>query len=135
VIFLITDIIDNSSFNSSNQKKFDNDKNQNISFNNHQLTQNINLKIEKINLKEITIFCRNILKTLIVNKSKEKYVKIINEYNDLINLFEIFSDEFRIKQIVLNFISNSVKFTKSGMIKIKSEILPLMEEEVALVLS
>ncbi len=128
MIFLITDIIDNSSFNSSSQKKFDNDNNQNILDNNQQLTQKINLKIENINLKEITIFCRDILETLIINKSKEKYVKIIYEYDNLIDLFIIISDEFRLKQILLNFISNSVKFTKSGMIKIKSEILLIKDD-------
>ena len=119
VIFLITDIIDNSSLNSSNQE---------MSVDNNQLTQKMNLKIENVNLKEITIFCNNITKTLIVNKSKEKYIKIINDYDDLIDLFEIISDEFRLKQILLNFISNSVKFTKCGMIKIKSEILPIKDD-------
>ena len=79
----------------------------------------INLKFEKINLREITNFCKEICETLIIGKGKENSV-IINDYDEDIENYKILSDEFRLKQIILNFLSNSVKFTKSGFIKIKS---------------
>ena len=48
---------------------------------------------------------------------------MINEHDALIDNLIIKPDELKTKQILLNFLSNSVKFTKFRYIKLKSEIL------------
>jgi len=103
VIFLINDVIDYTKI--SNAKK---------------LNSSI---LEEINLKEITDFCSDIIQALLINKGKEDKIKVENIFDIKINNLKIISDDFRLKQVLLNFISNSVKFTKSGFIKINSEII------------
>jgi len=79
---------------------------------------------EKIDIKDIINFCKNILNSLLVSKEKDKHINI-SIYHDPIldnNDYTIYSDPFRLNQILLNFISNSVKFTKSGFIILKTEI-------------
>lgn len=115
VIFLINDIIEYS--NNNNPKKF------NFHPKEAQELSNINLKIEEINLFQICNFVCDIAQTLIINKEKEKYVKIFNSFDAQLNNYLIYSDDFRVKQILLNFISNSIKFTKYGSIQIKSEVI------------
>ncbi len=86
---------------------------------------NFEKNIEEIkDIKEIIDLCKNILKSLLISKDKDKYIDIIIEYDPIINNndYIIYSDPFRLKQILLNFISNSVKFTKTGYIKLKVEI-------------
>jgi len=101
VIFLINDIIDFSKLNESNK---------------------LNLNLEDVNIKQITDFCSDIIQALLINKGKEDKIKVENIFDIKINNHKIISDDFRLKQILLNFISNSVKFTKCGFIKINSEI-------------
>ncbi len=81
--------------------------------------------IEKIDIGEIIKFCKNILKSLLITKEKNKYIEILNENDPLLDSegYIINSDPFRIQQILLNFLSNSVKFTNAGFIKLKTEIL------------
>jgi len=110
-IFLIHDIIDYS----KNNKK----------------VSMFNFKREKLDIKEIIEFCKGILETLLISKGKEKSIKIeinIDKKNFQRN-FYAYSDTFRIKQILLNFISNSVKFTKSGFIRLNVE-LAYMENKI-----
>jgi signal transduction histidine kinase len=85
---------------------------------------NLRLSKTKINLKEDLNFCFNILKTLIEckeNKSSKIETKL--KLDEDLNTLSIFTDEKRLKQIILNFISNSCKFTFSGYIKLKAKIL------------
>lgn len=109
-IFLVHDIIDYS--------------------NNNKKIEGFNINNEVINIKELLNFCKGILETLLISKDKDKFIKIEIINDKLIdnqNLL-VYSDNFRLKQILLNFISNSVKFTKSGFIKLKTEIKFLDED-------
>ena len=82
--------------------------------------QSIKLNIQPVNINSILEFAFQILKTLInYSKDKSNYViPILEKDCDII----INSDQLRIKQILLNLISNAVKFTKNGFIKMKSKI-------------
>ena len=85
--------------------------------------QNNNIKIHKetVNLRVICKFCHDIQKCLLGSYSSKKKVQSILEYDDSIDSLEVISDEIRLKQILLNLVSNSVKFTKSGSIKITAK--------------
>lgn len=93
-----------------------------IHYSSHNL-DNIMVQVKVINLYEICEFCFNVLKTLLKNKEKKKNILPILEYDKTINDIIIKSDDTRVKQILLNFVSNAVKFTKSGSIKLKAEII------------
>jgi len=90
--------------------------------NNNKKVDSFNLKNEKLNTIEIILFCNCILETLLISKGKEKSIQTELNIDDILyhEDFCVNSDNFRIKQILLNFISNSVKFLKSGFIKIKT---------------
>jgi len=80
------------------------------------------LKIFKkeISLKDVVEFSNNVLETLIKcneNKASRVHSKLI--IGEEIDKVKVFSDENRLKQILLNFVSNAFKFTLNGIIKIK----------------
>ena len=86
IVYLINDVIEYSNINDQNYN--------NLSFNQNKIVYkneknykkhftDINLHITDINLNQITKFCINICETLLINKDKEKQIKLINE-NDLL---------------------------------------------------
>jgi len=76
-----------------------------------------------ISVKDLIIFCSEILEILLNCKSKIDRIKIYINLDEKINDMYIYTDEIRMKQILLSFISNSVKFTKFGFISIDCFIL------------
>jgi len=114
VIILIQDIIEYSKIFTMKKKLFDEHK---------KSPKLINLKISKINLKDIIYFCKDILKTILRTKNKEKYIQINTFFDERIFEYDILSDELRLKQIFLNLISNAVKFTNTGSIMIQTELV------------
>jgi len=90
-----------------------------INYSNPKNINDIQLNNQNINLKEISEFCFDILKSLLYcNYSKFEKIKPELIFDDSLDYIQLYSDEFRIKQILLNFISNSVKFTNEGFIKL-----------------
>jgi len=73
-------------------------------------------------LKSIIQFCFEILNSLLICKNSNSNVKTKIEYDNRLDSIEVISNDMRVKQILLNFISNSVKFTKSGFIEIKVQL-------------
>lgn len=79
---------------------------------------------ESVDIFSVCSFCLNIQNCLLKSKSiHSSNVKSLFEFDEEIYNFDLVSDETRIKQILLNLISNSVKFTKSGSIKLKAEVI------------
>jgi len=83
--------------------------------------KNLIINKSQINVYNILNFCKDITKTLLSSKGKDKIIMLIFDYEPSDHELMIESDEFRFKQILLNFLSNSIKFTKSGHITIKTE--------------
>ena len=88
---------------------------------------NLRVEKEKIKLKDIVGFCYDILNTVLcfnkIKKDKIRTELIFSKENsyDTENLV-IATDSFKVKQILLNFLSNSIKFTYSGKIIIECKI-------------
>jgi len=93
-----------------------------INFTNPEQLESINYFKERINIKSILEFCLNILNALLICKESHKNIKTSIKYDEIIDSLFVESDEIRVKQILLNYISNSVKFTKAGKIFIESEV-------------
>lgn len=93
-----------------------------------QSSKESELHIDKqpFKLKDTLEFCFSVLNTLLSIKNKDKFVKTVINYNDTFSSTKFdqiediiaMSDEVRIKQVLLNVLSNSVKFTKYGYINI-----------------
>jgi signal transduction histidine kinase len=82
--------------------------------------KNMNINKESTSLIEILKFCNNTLEALLYTKKSQ--VEPILDIDDLnINNIKILTDHIRFKQILLNLISNSVKFCKIGFISIKGK--------------
>lgn len=81
---------------------------------------------ERVDLKAILNFCKNAAIALVsVMPGTRSNISVNANFDDEINYYNVISDGTRIKQILLNLISNSVKFTKLGSISISAEYLPL----------
>lgn len=79
-----------------------------------------NLYQEPIYVIEVINFTHDILKTLLYMKNSIfKNVKAILEIDEIIRNVKINCDDIRLKQILLNLISNAVKFCSQGSITIK----------------
>ena len=78
--------------------------------------------ISNVNITEVANFSFDILQTLLYLYDKKKVIPKL-DIGPNVNDFDFKADEVRIKQIFLNLISNSVKFTKFGSITISVKIL------------
>jgi len=87
----------------------------------------IKIQKDKVNLKAVCNFCHKIQKCLLGSSTGKKRIKSLVDYDERVDKYEIISDEIRLKQIMLNFISNSVKFTKCGQIKISVKLVDISE--------
>jgi two-component system CheB/CheR fusion protein len=64
-------------------------------------------------------------------KTKEQNVKLLTEYDSTIPLF-VSGDPMRLRQIILNLVSNAVKFTKQGKIEMRVSVIKEDTENITL---
>jgi len=86
-----------------------------------QYISGLEKKIKKyeLDIREVVTFCNQVLDTLVTcNFFKGNNIKTSLHIDEGIDNVKITSNENKLKQILLNFISNSVKFTKKGFIKL-----------------
>lgn len=78
------------------------------------------LEIEEVGLTRVFEFCKQIADILIIKSNKKKLNFIIQ--NDLPKDIKLKTDEVKLKQILINLISNSIKFSYDGCVKLITSI-------------
>jgi len=102
VIFLVSDII------------------QYVNLQDLEDINDLKVNISELDFNEMMTFCFQILQSLLFsNKSKSDNISTNIYVDPEASDFTAESDEIRIKQVILNFISNAVKFTKNGKIELE----------------
>ncbi|EAR91126.2 ATPase, histidine kinase-, DNA gyrase B (macronuclear) [Tetrahymena thermophila SB210] len=118
----------------SNISSFQNDMDI-ISKNSQLLMHMINdiLDYSQIKMQKLKLNCQqfNVRRAildifrLVQQQADSQNIQLIAEVN---NSLEIFNDENRFKQVILNFIQNSIQYTPSGFIKVKCQRIDLTNE-------
>jgi signal transduction histidine kinase/ligand-binding sensor domain-containing protein len=72
-------------------------------------------------LIEIAAFLNNIIKTLEFQPKKNSQVELILDIPESLQDVSIYSDEHRLRQVIINLIGNALKFTSEGYVKLSVE--------------
>jgi signal transduction histidine kinase len=91
-------------------------------FSEKQQNEDKELNITEVNIDELISFCSDIANGLLKKARKELDVDIHVERNDRL-CRSILSDEIKLKQVIVNLLSNSIKFTTRGRISIKVDLV------------
>lgn len=78
----------------------------------------IQVSKQQSNIKHVLDFSYGIMKSLLGCFYDRKLVKTELIIDDFVDKLDVKTDEVRLKQVLLNFLSNSAKFTKEGTLKI-----------------
>lgn len=95
-------------------------------FSQSQIGKTVSLEMCEANLTEILDFCKEISKGLLKKNNKEDRIELILRKGSEVPKF-IYTDDTKLKQILINLLSNAIKFTNQGYIKV--EISKTIEEE------
>lgn len=87
----------------------------------------IQLETIDFNIKELV---RNLIHTLEI-RADEKHLHLVNDVKNNVPDF-VTGDPVRLNQVLLNLMGNAIKFTESGSVTIRAEILSENENEIAL---
>ena len=85
-------------------------------------SENIPIEKDEIDIKEILLFSKKIGDSLasVLPGFRNTVIEVI--YDQRIDYYKVVSNNIKLKQVLLNFISNAVKFTKQGLIIISAFI-------------
>jgi signal transduction histidine kinase len=79
------------------------------------------VEMDYVDLQDLLKFCKDIVTGLIKRSQKQDYIKFDILKADNLPLY-LYSDEIKLKQILINILSNSVKYTQSGSIDLSISI-------------
>jgi signal transduction histidine kinase len=90
-------------------------------FSQSQNDTNISIEKKETKLEEVIELCKEIGNSLLKQQNKKSSIKFKIEKSDDVPLI-IFTDELRLKQVLINLISNAIKFTIYGEIILKINV-------------
>jgi nitrogen-specific signal transduction histidine kinase len=86
-------------------------------FSEKQLGRTSSIEKKEVNLDEVINFCKRVTESLLMRNNKSQNVKFIVKKKNCPKNF--ITDEWSLKQVLINLLSNSVKFTLNGKICLK----------------
>jgi signal transduction histidine kinase len=90
-------------------------------FSQSQNDTNISIEKKETKLEEVIELCKEIGNSLLKQQNKKSSIKFIIEKSDDLPRI-VFTDELRLKQVLINLISNAIKFTIYGEIFLKINV-------------
>ena len=93
------------------------------------------IEADGIDLEQIPLKISDIAKKirgLIAHQLEAKNLELVNDIDPRLVLFPLLGDELRITQILLNYLSNAVKFTKQGTITLRAKLEDIQANNVLL---
>lgn len=120
-IYLISDVIQYASNETNSLQTHKNcmTDSKKLEKNKKVLRKNLNIFFRSFDVIKNLYFCFDILNALLsCHESKKELITTELFIEDKFLNFKIINDEIRVNQIILNFITNAVKFTKKGKIVI-----------------
>ena len=95
-------------------------------------------KIEsgKVELELASVSMEYLIETVVLllsKKAEEKNIKLISDYDERIPEF-ILLDELRLRQVLINLVSNAIKFTDSGFVRLTAKLCEKDEGTKTLIL-
>lgn len=91
----------------------------------------ISISKKMINVKSIMEYFLTTSRSLTnVLPGSKSNIKISMEYDSKIDKYFLYTDEFRLKQVLFNLLNNSLKFTQKGSITLITEIVIKNSEEI-----
>ena len=98
------------------------DKDHSSTVSEHSIEKSFNTRMTYLNLRQLLDFCFNLFYIKQAYDSSKPFLKITKDYSpDLADKF--YTNEIKLKQVIINLLSNAYKFTVSGFVKLSAKLI------------
>lgn len=93
------------------------------------------IEADRLNLEEVTFLVpatTNHVVSMMFDRSAEKGLQLIEEIDPRLNKLPLIGDQLRLGQILVNYMSNAIKFTHHGSITLRVKLISENQQQVRL---